>query len=137
MKLTGYNTLVKELKDLQPKIDKAIKEELLKIANDILSDALARVPVAKGILRASAGVEASNGGFTVSVYFSAKHAPYVEFGTGPLTEVPAGYEDYAFEFFVSGEGHSRPQPYLFPAFFAHRDSIVTRLETAIRKYVKS
>ena len=134
--------VVKGLKELQRAIDKAgrdiekgVDAEIRRIANEILQSALARVPSAKTLLKASAFIEKVQGGYTIG--FSAKYAAYQEFGTGPLVEIPVGYEDFAMEFFVNGEGHTPAQPFLFPAFLARRDKIVEELSQRLDAYTKS
>lgn len=130
-KVRGLNQVIRELKDLQ-KIEDVVAQELKGIADDILNKALQRVPVDKGDLKASAYVNADGKGWVVG--FSARYAPYQEFGTGRYTEVPLGFEDFAMEFFVSGKGHVHAQPFLMPAFFEERDTAVDRLEQEIRKH---
>lgn len=134
--MKGYAELKRQLRNLETTVEKDIKEILRKGANDILQRALARVPVDKGILRASGDIEELNEGWSFKVYFDAKYAPYQEFGTGSLVEVPLGYEEYAMEFFVSGNGALPAQPFLFPAFFDFRDAIVKEINDLLNKAVK-
>lgn len=128
--------LEKELKNLQNNLEKDVKEILRKGANDILQRALSRVPVDKGILKASGGIEESDGGWTFKVYFSAKYAAFQEFGTGALVEIPKGYEDYAMEFKMGDSKNMRPQPFLFPAFFEFRDAITKEINDLLISYTK-
>ena len=53
-----------------------------------------------------------------AIGFNAHYAPYIEFGTGGLVDVPAGLEDYAIQFKGAGikQVNLTPRPYLFPAF---------------------
>lgn len=134
--MKGYNELKKQLRDLENVVENDIKEVLKKGANDILQRALSRVPVDKGILKSSGGIEETDNGWVFKVYFSAKYAPYQEFGTGALTEVPLGLEDYAMEFFVSGKGFTPAQPFLFPAFFDFRDAIVKEVNDLLNRATK-
>lgn len=134
-KLKGLSKLNSLLTRMETDLLKEAEQELKKIADAILADALSRVPVDKGQLRASAFVDAIENGWTLG--FSASYAAYQEFGTGPLTEVPQGYEDYAMEFFVSGTGNTPAQPFLFPAFLKERDSIVDKLALGLNEYLKS
>jgi HK97 gp10 family phage protein len=133
-KITGLKELQRELTKMETDIPKQVEAELKGIADGILADAVARVPVDKGLLRGSAFVEKIDGGWTIG--FSAKYSPYQEFGSGPFTEVPTGYEDFAREFYIDGTGKTKPQPFLFPAFLAKRDGIVDELEQALRGYLK-
>lgn len=132
--MTGLAELNREIERMARDIPKQIDIELKKFADSVLADAISRVPVNKGLLKASAFVQKIDGGYTIG--FSAAHAPFLEFGTGALVEVPSGYEKFAMEFFVSGNGHGRPQPFLFPAFLPRRESIVEELEAALKNFVK-
>jgi len=136
------NIKINGLKELNKAIDKAGRDvqkgfdaEIRRIANEILQSALARVPSSKALIKASAFIEKIQAGYTIG--FSATHAAYQEFGTGPLVEVPVGYEAFAMEFFVNGEGNTPAQPFLFPAFLARRDKIVDELTQKLDAYIKS
>lgn len=131
--MKGYAQLKKQLQNIEKAVEKDVKEILRNGANDILQRALSKVPVDKGLLKASGGIEETNNGWVFKVYFSAKYAPYQEFGTGSLVEVPLGYEDYAMEFFISGKGAMPAQPFLFPAFFDFRDAIVKEINDLLNK----
>lgn len=133
-KVNGLKQLQRELTKMQTDIPKQVESELKVIADEILADALTRVPVDSTMLKVSAFVEKIEGGYTVG--FGARHAAYQEFGTGALVEVPVGYEDFAMEFFVTGLGKTPAQPFLFPAFLAKRDKIVDELEVGLREFVK-
>lgn len=132
-KIKGLNELKKELTKMERSVPLEVDKEIKAIADSILADALSRVPTDKGLLRASAFVERIEGGYTVG--FSAKYAPYQEFGSGQFTEVPTGYDDYAMEFYVDGSGKTRPQPFLFPAFLSRRDKITDDLEVKLRDFL--
>lgn len=132
-KIKGLNELKKELTKMERSVPLEVERGIKSIADAILTDAVSRVPADKGLLRASAFVEKIEGGYTVG--FSAKYAPYQEFGTGNLVEVPTGYETYAMEFYVDGSGKTRPQPFLFPAFLSRRDKITDDLEVKLRDFL--
>ena len=57
-----------------------------------------------------------------------KYAPYVEFGTGSNVNIPAGFESLAQQFYVSGKGRNRAQPFLIPAFLFESQQLLKRLE---------
>lgn len=132
-KVKGLRQAQRELDQLAKQIESEADAELKRIADGILADAVSRVHVRSGELKRSAFIEKIQGGWTIG--FSASYAAFEEFGTGPLTEVPVGYEETAMEFFVSGKGYQPAHPYFFPAFLAKRDSIVDELEKAISKLV--
>lgn len=128
----GFDRLIRDLRKIDPR--EIIEQELVKIGNEILRDALANVPVDTGELKESAAIETSweDDTITVTVFFSALYAAYVEFGTGDFVSVPDGLEDYAMTFKGSRKGFSRPQPYLFPAYFKVLPQIVKRLDDAFK-----
>ena len=134
-KVVGMAKVLREIDRLERGIDREVEEEIKRVCDLILSDALSRVPVDKGGLKASAYVNRISNGWAVG--FSATYAPYQEFGSGSYTVVPSGYNDFAMEFFVDGSGTTRPQPFLFPAFLAKRDNIVIDLERKLNEYIKS
>lgn len=128
----GFDKLIRDLRKIDPR--EIIEQELVKIGNEILRDALDNVPVDTGELKESAAIETSweDDTITVTVFFSALYAAYVEFGTGDFVSVPDGLEDYALTFKGSRKGFSRPQPYLFPAYFKVLPQIVKRLDDAFK-----
>lgn len=132
LKTKGFDRLIRDLKKFDPR--KAVEDELKRIGNEILADAVANVPVDTGELKNSAAIETSweDDTITVTVFFSALYAAYVEFGTGDFVSVPDGLEDYALTFKGSRKGFSRPQPYLFPAYFKVLPQIVKRLDDAFK-----
>lgn len=132
LKSSGFDKVLRDLKKFDPR--KAIEDELKRIGNEILADAVANVPVDTGELRNSAGIETrwEEDTLIVTVFFSALYAAYVEFGTGEFVDVPGGFEDYAMTFKGERDGFSRPQPYLFPAYFKVLPTIIKRLDDAIK-----
>lgn len=55
-------------------------------------------------------------------------APFVEFGTGTMVDVPVGLEDYAMQFY-RGPGVNLPaRPFLFPAYEEERKKLIDRLK---------
>lgn len=138
MKIKGLAGVMREIKNLEKNANKATNRGLAKVARMIQSDAKAKVPVDQGVLKNSINIELLPEEIKAKIYASAKYAPYQEFGAGPFTEVPAGYEDYAMEFFVNGKGTTRPQPFLFPAAFKNIDKLVPLVEEELNKmYAKS
>lgn len=82
--------------------------------NRIAREAAAAAPRRTGALASSIKVTFSgdgrSGSLSATVTPTARHAPFVEFGT---------YKD-------------RPQPFLFPAFERHQDAIMRDLGNAVR-----
>lgn len=134
-KLKGLKSVRGELKALRKKADRAMNRGIIKTAHDIKDSARASAPVDMGNLKRSIDVETKeNTTFVYADPILAPHAPYVEFGTGDFAVAPAPeYNEYMREFFVTGKGTTRPQPYLFPAYFRHRDELVPNVEEELNK----
>jgi len=130
-KIKGLNQVKRALKDLRKHSEAAVDRGILKTAKLIEADAKANVPRDQGLLAGSIGTEQKPG--VTYVFASAKYAPYQEFGTGPLTQAPPGYEAYTREFFVNGKGHTGPRPFLFPALFKHQASLIPNIEEELQK----
>lgn len=69
----------------------------------------------------------------------APYAPFVEFGTGGLVDVPQELQEQAIKF--KGKGikqiNLRPRPYLYPAFLRGSAEYVEKLKKVLDKYGKS
>jgi len=137
VKIKGLGNLRSQLKGLEKEAKAAVNSGIQKTARLILADALSRVPVDKGKLRASMGIESIPDEMIAKIYAAALYSPYQEFGAGAFTEVPSGYEAYAMEFFVDGTGTTKPQPFLFPALFANQEKLLPLIEAELVKLLKN
>jgi HK97 gp10 family phage protein len=136
-KIEGLDALIKRLGVLSPQISKEVALEVNASALAIQSKARRDVPVDNGILRNSIQLKEVNGKDKVmyTVGSALKYAPYVEFGTGGLVSVPAGYEDFAMQF-KGKKGKKinlKPRPYLIPAF----ESQIPILRKNIQNVIKN
>lgn len=119
-KIEGLDALIQRLGKLSPKIAKEVAMEVNASALAIQSKAKRDVKVDNSTLRSSIQLKEVNIGDKIvyTVGSRLKYAPYVEFGTGGLVNVPAGYELFAMQF--KGKGvrkiNLRARPYLIPAF---------------------
>lgn len=135
-RIKGLGNVRQKLKNLRKKADAAVDKGILKTAHAIKDDARANAPQDQMELVRSIDVEHNPGG-TTFVFADAPHAPYQEFGTGGFAVAPSPeYSDYMHEFFVSGKGTTPRTPFLFPAFFKHRESLVTNVEEELKKTLK-
>ena len=92
--LTGLDSVKKMLEKADVALTKGLSDEINASALKIESDAKKNAPVNFGQLRNSIRlIKVSD--LTYSVAATASYAPYVEFGTGGLVNVPAGLENYA------------------------------------------
>lgn len=142
------NPLTIELEGLQATINKLSKvdNEVAKNVDEILENAALNIA---GIANRIAPVFKGKGGgnlrgsiqpgpvakLTWEVVASAHYAPYIEFGTGGLVDIPKGLEQYALQFKGKGvkQVNIKPQPFLFPALMAYRKTLINELRAELEK----
>lgn len=123
---------VKQNKSFFTDFAKKYKDEYVDILTETIqnieTEAISSAPVDLGILRSSINGEVD--GLNGVVGTNVRYAPYMEFGTGGLVDVPAGLEDYAIKFKGAGikEVNIPPHPYLIPAFKKHTAIMLSELE---------
>lgn len=119
-------------KDVDAKMTAFLKAEIEATINDISDDAKARVPVGlSGYLKNS--IIPTPKDLKGEVKVGMHYAPYIEFGTGGLVDVPAGLEDFAIKYIGNGikQVNLAPRPFLFPAFFSNVAKLTERIKTKI------
>ena len=128
--LSGIKEIELALKKIDKQLTQDLSDEINSSALTIASSAKRLAPVDMGFLRNSIGIESSVSGLTYEVEAKAKYAAYIEFGTGGLVDVPAGYEDLAILF--KGKGirkvNIRPQAFLIPSFESEKPKLITRIK---------
>lgn len=123
---------VKQNKSFFKDFAKKYKDEYVDILNETIqnieTEATSLAPVDLGILKSSINGEVN--GLNGIVGTPVKYAPYMEFGTGGLVDVPAGLEDYAIRFKGAGikQVNLMPRPFLIPAFKKHTAIMLRELE---------
>lgn len=139
MPLLGLDEVLASLGDLQGRIEEGGQEGIAKGLQRVVRDAKMAAPVDTGELRQK--ILASVGTTEGEVRAYAEHAPYVEFGTGPVGKASGGrgkaYKTKGWTYF-NGENfvHTRGQParpFLYPAFKANREKIIKDIAAAIRR----
>lgn len=138
VKLEGLDKAIRDLEAWE-------QDKIRKVANQFDRSALAieknaklNAPVDSGRLRSDIQkqVEKTEHNRVVSaeVFNTVKYAPFVEFGTGALVQVPAEQQEYALQF--KGKTgrvvNRRARPYLFPAFEQERPILVRKLEEILK-----
>jgi hypothetical protein len=128
--------LIRRLEMASKVVTNIVQEEIESTAVDIYDLATADTPVDLGILKAGNNYEV--GELRSENYNTVRYAPYIEFGTGGLVNVPAGLEDYASQF--KGEGVRQvnllPRPFLFPNARQQSKILVDRVRRRTLKYLK-
>lgn len=141
MEIKGLNSVLSDLRKFGKEAEKDIEGVTEQMARKIESYAKSNAPTNFGKLgqsiqavkedKASWKVEA---GGTIAPY-----APFVEFGTGGLVEVPAELKEQAIKF--KGKGikqiNLRPQPFLYPAYLRGSAEYLEKLKKVLDKYGKS
>lgn len=139
-RIEGLDALIKRIGKLAPEIAKEVAMEVNASALAIQSKArksVAANSTDKGRLVGSIQLKEVNTGDKImyTVGSALKYAPYVEFGTGGEVTVPAGYEDFAYQFIGKNikKIDLKPRPYLIPAF----ESEIPILRKNIQKVIKN
>ena len=141
-KMEGLNKLQSKLDRLPKTLTAEIKEEVRASAEKIAKDAkntasstfaVTSVAADTGTLMRSISAKHDAGPLTSEVVVQAHYAPYVEFGTGALVEVPAGLESYAMQFKGRGvrQVNLPARPFLFNNYLRERPEIIKRLKAII------
>lgn len=122
---TNRGNFKKRIKDISDMVEGEIEAS----AFDIRNEAVTTVPVDTGILKGSIKVVPGEHRFHKIIEAGAHYAPYIEFGTGTLVNVPSGLEDYAIQF--KGKGVKQvnlpARPFLIPAWEKERLKLVERI----------
>ena len=76
-------------------------------------------------------------GFGQSITFSVDYAPFMEFGTGGLVDIPSGFEELATQFKGSGKRkiNLKPQPFLIPAFLDEKPNYISQCEKIVQNKI--
>jgi HK97 gp10 family phage protein len=134
IQLDGLERTISKLKKMDNEVADRVDEVLENAVTIIAGNARQLAPVDTGRLRGSIqpGAVAK---LTWEVVASARYAPYIEFGTGGLVDIPAGLEKYASQFKGNDKRkvNIRPQPFLYPAFMAYRKQLVIDLKRELEK----
>jgi HK97 gp10 family phage protein len=117
--LNGMKELEGKLNNLSTALKVDVSDEINASALKIENQAKRLAPVNFGQLRNSIALT-KDSELTYTVAANASYAAYVEFGTGQNyknyePKLPNEWRNIAADFWKSGKGKTRPQPYLFPA----------------------
>src|SRR5690606_1808703 len=113
----GMEAAIKGMEEQTKELVQYMEDQIAVLVDDTADLATQRVPVDFGFLKNSIYKEAQ--GLTGEVGARMNYAPYVEFGTGGLVDVPAGLEDYAIQFKGSRKKklNLTARPFLFNSAF--------------------
>jgi HK97 gp10 family phage protein len=116
---TYFNKALNKLKDLNDDFAKDVDDELAAAALEIVRKAKENAPPDYSRLRGAINSEKLSL-LRHEVRVSVNYAAYVEFGTGQNyknyePKLPNEWRNIAADFWKSGKGKTRSQPYLYPA----------------------
>lgn len=130
LKIDGNKLAVKAIEQAKKEFVEFLEDEVTITTDNIVTKAVSRVRVDLGILKG--GIYKEQQGINAEVGDRIKYAPYVEFGTGGLVNVPKGLEDYAIQF--KGKGIKQvnlpPRPFLFNSAFEEVQAMIKRVDKA-------
>ena len=141
MEIKGLNSVLANLRKYGKEAQKDIEGVTELVARNIEKDAKSRVVANFGKLGQSIQAVKDNplnwkieaGGVL------APYAPFVEFGTGGLVEVPNELKEIAIRF--KGKGirqiNLRARPFLYPSLLRGRIEYIDKLKKALSKYGKT
>jgi len=135
--IVGTDALLKKFKSFGEEGERKFEQVTKVAAEDIKEGAKQRVVVGKyqgGSLRQSIATEEKTK-LSFRIYAAEKYAAFVEFGTGGLVDIPAGWENLASKF--RGKGIKQinlpARPYLYPAFKEGSKQYVKDLNSQLKK----
>jgi HK97 gp10 family phage protein len=139
MKVRNIKTVTARFQRLSKQAELQVKSSVVRNTDQIFAEALNEVPIRDGYLRGSGNTSFQDNQLTGIVAFggnAAPYAPYVEFGTGKNKVIPVGFEKFAYQYYVNGEGTMQPQPYLIPAFIKYRKVFLSEMKKIAKNISK-
>jgi HK97 gp10 family phage protein len=141
MEIKGINEVIANLRKYGKEAEKDVAGVTEQMARKIESYAKQNAPVDLGKLGQSIqAVKDTDTSWTIEAGgVLAPYAPFVEFGTGGLVEVPNELKEQAIKF--KGKGikkiNLRARPFLYPALLRGRVEYLEKLNKVLSKYGKS
>ena len=130
--LIGMDKLQKAIESKNKALIDGVDNELKATTMEISSKQVGRAPIDTGKLRQSLHwVKDADLSYTLaSKGMGSEYAPYVEFGTGGLVDIPKGLESEAAKF--KGRGirkvNMKAQPFFFAPFFEEKNNLIKRIQ---------
>jgi HK97 gp10 family phage protein len=141
MEIKGLNTVLSNLRKYGQEAEKDIEAVTEQVARNIEKYAKQNAPTDLGKLGQSIqAVKDTPLNWAIEAGgVLAPYAPFVEFGTGGLVEVPTELQEQAIKF--KGQGikkiNLRARPFLYPALLRGRTEYVDKLKKVLNKYGKT
>ena len=130
--LQGMDKLQKAIESKNKALIEGVDNELKATVMDVNAKQVSRAPIDTGKLRQSIGWE-KDAALTYSMVtrgMGAEYAPYIEFGTGGMVDIPKGLEAEASKFKGRGirQVNMKAQPFFFAPFFEEKNNLLKRLQ---------
>ena len=112
----------------------AFEDVIFDEATKMAEVAKLKSPVDNGTLRNSINWEKENN-LLYNVGTNIPYAPFMEFGTGGLVDIPNGWEDMALPFKGKGikQVNISPQPFMYPAYLEGKKTFKKQMKLVIDK----
>lgn len=135
--IKGIDKTIKELRKYGKEVEKLIDDKTAEIALQIELDAKNIAPKDQGKLAQSIHVVKVKDS-SYKIVAGVKYAPYVEFGTGGLVNVPKDWGNYPIRFKGKGirQVNIRPQPYMYPSWMKGKKDYLDKLKKLLSTYKK-
>jgi hypothetical protein len=134
---SGLKDLLSGLNTFEDNVVKGLDLELDASSKTIERGAKRAVPKNTGSLANAISSERKKE-LDYEIVAQKHYAPYVEFGTGSLVDVPVGLEDYAIQFKGAGirEVNLPAHPFLFPPYEEERKKLIDRIKKTLLNNAK-
>ena len=136
--LKGADKIIKKLSKISKQAYIDVDGATLNTASEIVKDAKILAPKDTGKLAQSIAYQKLGNEIAYRIYAGAKYAPYMEFGTGGLVNVPTELKDLAIRF--KGKGIRKinlmPQPFMYPSYVVNKQYYIEDLKSLLKKYGK-
>lgn len=134
MQLSGVKEVQKILAKKDKNLTEGLDKEMTATTLQINANQKRYTPVDTGRLRQGNVADVSQP-LNKKLDNYVEYAPYIEFGTGGLVEVPAGLEEIAIQF--KGKGLRKvnilPQAFFYRAYFEERAKFIERVKKLLRE----
>ena len=131
--VTGTDKLLAALQKAEKKLQDGVNREMDAAVMEINAKQIAATPVDKGILRAGNRYDITKP-LTKVIFNRVEYAPYQEFGTGGLVNVPQGLEAEAEIFRGAGKRqvNMSPQPFFYRPYFEEIPKLLKAVENILK-----
>lgn len=129
----NYEEYKRNVEKFKRDVDKIVKDSVEEAAGYAEAEAKRNSPIEFGNHRRNIKGSTVNNGYTARLNANADYAPYLEFGTGGLVDIPEGFEKLAATF--KGKGIKKinlpARPHIIPAAYKARDFMQKQIEKGI------